>query len=97
MEGVDIFSRNRSKCGIRGTWQARIRFTNVRVPKENLLAKEGMGFKIAMTCLNYGRCTLSAGMLGGASYAFEQAAKGARYRKAPPKSAKLSLKVTAAG
>ncbi|MEY3024991.1 MAG: hypothetical protein RJA16_1817 [Planctomycetota bacterium] len=25
MEGVEIFSRNRSKCGIRGTWQARIR------------------------------------------------------------------------
>ncbi|MEY2785493.1 MAG: hypothetical protein RL277_1703, partial [Planctomycetota bacterium] len=29
MEGVEIFSRNRSKCGIRGTWQARIRLTNV--------------------------------------------------------------------
>ncbi|MBL9150695.1 MAG: acyl-CoA dehydrogenase family protein [Phycisphaerae bacterium] len=80
MPGVDIFSRNRSKCGIRGTWQARIRLTNVKVPKENLLAKEGLGFKIAMTCLNYGRCTLSAGMLGGATYAFEQAAKWAKYR-----------------
>ena len=80
MEGVDIFSRNRAKCGIRGTWQARLRFTNVKVPKANLLAKEGMGFKIAMTCLNYGRCTLSAGMLGGANFAFEQAAKWARYR-----------------
>jgi len=80
MEGVDIFSRNRSKCGIRGTWQARIRLTNVRVPKENLLHKEGMGFKIAMTCLNYGRCTLSAGMLGGASFSLEQAVKWAKYR-----------------
>ncbi|MBC8522460.1 acyl-CoA dehydrogenase family protein, partial [PVC group bacterium] len=37
MEGVDIFSRNRAKCGIRGTWQGRIRFTNVKVPRENLL------------------------------------------------------------
>jgi alkylation response protein AidB-like acyl-CoA dehydrogenase len=80
MPGVDIFSRNRSKCGIRGTWQARIRLTNVKVPKENLLSKEGMGFKIAMTCLNYGRCTLSAGMLGGASFSLEQATKWARYR-----------------
>ncbi|MDX1439399.1 MAG: acyl-CoA dehydrogenase family protein, partial [Rubricoccaceae bacterium] len=33
MEGVDVFQKNRSKTGIRGTWQARIRFTNVRVPK----------------------------------------------------------------
>ncbi len=80
MEGVDIFSRNRAKCGIRGTWQARIKLTNVKVPKENLLHKEGMGFKIAMTCLNFGRCTLSAGMLGGASFALEQAAKWAKYR-----------------
>jgi alkylation response protein AidB-like acyl-CoA dehydrogenase len=80
MEGVDIFSRNRSKCGIRGTWQARLRLNDVKVPRENLLAKEGQGFKIAMTCLNYGRCTLSAGMLGGACYSYEQAAKWAKYR-----------------
>ncbi|MBM4111134.1 MAG: acyl-CoA dehydrogenase [Phycisphaerae bacterium] len=80
MDGVDIFSRNRSKCGIRGTWQARIRLTNVKVPAANLLAKEGQGFKIAMTCLNYGRCTLSAGMLGGAGFAYEQALKWAKYR-----------------
>ena len=80
MEGVEIFSRNRSKCGIRGTWQARIRLTNVKVPKENLLHKEGKGLNVALTCLNYGRCTLSAGMLGGATYSLEQAAKWAQYR-----------------
>jgi alkylation response protein AidB-like acyl-CoA dehydrogenase len=80
MEGVEIFSRNRSKCGIRGTWQARLRFTNVRVPRANLLHKEGRGLNVALTCLNFGRCTLSAGMLGGARYAFEQAVKWAKYR-----------------
>lgn len=80
MEGVDIFSRNRSKCGIRGTWQARIRLTNVKVPRENLLHKEGRGLNVALTCLNYGRCTLSAGMLGAAEFAYEQAAKWSRYR-----------------
>jgi len=80
MEGIDIFQRNRSKCGIRGTWQARIRFTNVRVPRENLLHAEGKGLNVALTCLNYGRCTLSAGMLGGANRAMGQAVKWARTR-----------------
>jgi len=80
MEGVDIFQKNRSKCGIRGTWQARIRFTNVKVPRENLLHKEGKGLNVALTCLNYGRCTLSAGMLGGARRAMDQSIKWSRTR-----------------
>jgi alkylation response protein AidB-like acyl-CoA dehydrogenase len=80
MEGIDIFEKNRSKCGIRGTWQARIRFTNVRVPKFNLLHKEGRGLNVALTCLNYGRCTLSAGMLGGARRAMDQAVKWSQTR-----------------
>ncbi len=66
MDGVEIYQKNRSKCGIRGTWQARIRFKGVRVPKSHLLGQEGRGLQIALSCLNYGRCTLSAGMLGGA-------------------------------
>src|SRR4051812_15846685 len=80
MPGIDIFQKNRSKCGIRGTWQARIRFRDVRVPRENLLHQEGKGLNVALSCLNYGRCTLSAGMLGGASRAFEQATKWAQTR-----------------
>ncbi|MCA9281275.1 MAG: acyl-CoA dehydrogenase family protein [Phycisphaerales bacterium] len=80
MEGVDIFQRNRSKCGIRGTWQARIRFKDVRVPKANLLHQEGKGLNVALTCLNYGRCTLSAGMLGGAHRAMDQSIKWSRTR-----------------
>jgi alkylation response protein AidB-like acyl-CoA dehydrogenase len=80
MEGIDIFQKNRSKCGIRGTWQARIRFNNVRVPKFNLLGQEGRGLQIALSCLNYGRCTLSAGMLGGARRVRDQATKWATTR-----------------
>jgi acyl-CoA dehydrogenase family protein 9 len=80
MEGIDIFSRNRSKCGIRGTWQARIRFTDVRVPRSHLLHKEGKGLQVALSCLNYGRCTLSAGMAGAARAAYEQAVKWSEYR-----------------
>jgi alkylation response protein AidB-like acyl-CoA dehydrogenase len=75
MEGVDIYQKNRSKCGIRGTWQARIRFHGVRVPRAHLLGKEGRGLQMALSCLNYGRCTLSAGMLGGARKVRDQATK----------------------
>lgn len=80
MEGIDIFSRNRSKVCIRGTWQARIRFDNVKVPKENLLHQEGKGLNVALTCLNYGRCTLSAGMVGAAQAALRQGGKWALTR-----------------
>lgn len=80
MEGVDIYQKNRSKCGIRGTWQARIRFNNVKVPKFHLLGQEGRGLNIALSCLNYGRCTLSAGMLGGARRVRDQATKWATTR-----------------
>jgi hypothetical protein len=80
MPGIDIYSRNRSKCGIRGTWQARIRFTDVKVPRANLLHKEGKGLNVALTCLNIGRCTLSAGMVGAARSAMAQGIKWAQYR-----------------
>jgi len=80
MEGVEIFQKNRSKCGIRGTWQARIRFNQVRVHKSHLLGQEGRGLQIALSCLNYGRCTLSAGMLGGARRVRDQATKWATTR-----------------
>src|SRR3954469_21384106 len=80
MPGIEIFEKNRSKCGIRGTWQARIRFHDVQVPRNHLLHKEGKGLNVALTCLDYGRCTLSAGMLGGAVRAFEQGTKWAQTR-----------------
>src|SRR4051812_9172334 len=80
MPGIEIFEKNRSKCGIRGTWQARIRFKDVKVPRSHLLHHEGKGLHVALTCLNYGRCTLSAGMLGGATRAAEQATKWGQTR-----------------
>ncbi len=80
LPGVEIYQKNRSKCGIRGTWQARIRFHGVRVHKSHLLGQEGRGLQIALSCLNYGRCTLSAGMVGGARTAKDQATKWAATR-----------------
>jgi alkylation response protein AidB-like acyl-CoA dehydrogenase len=80
MDGVEVFENNRSKTGIRGTWQARFRFNDVRVPQENLLHEEGGGLKVALSCLNYGRCTLSAGVTGAAKEAMEQGIKWAQTR-----------------
>lgn len=80
MPGIDIFEKNRSKTGIRGTWQARIRFKNVRVPRENVLHQEGRGLNVALTCLNFGRCTLSAGIAGAAKRAANQSTKWVQTR-----------------
>jgi hypothetical protein len=48
--------------------------------KFNLLHQEGKGLNVALSCLNYGRCTLSAGMLGGAITAMDQAIKWSQTR-----------------
>ena len=80
MDGLEIIEKNRSKAGIRGTWQARIRFKNVRVPRENLLHEEGKGLVVALSCLNYGRCTLSAGVGGAAKRAMDQSVKWVQTR-----------------
>lgn len=80
MEGIDIFQKNRSKTGIRGTWQARLRFTDVKVPVENRLHEEGRGLNVALTCLNFGRCTLSAGVTGAAKHAMNQGIKWVQTR-----------------
>lgn len=80
MEGIEVFEKNRSKAGIRGTWQARIRFRDVHVPKANLLHEEGKGLVVALSCLNYGRCTLSAGVTGAAKQAMDQSIKWVQTR-----------------
>ncbi|MEX2216556.1 MAG: acyl-CoA dehydrogenase family protein [Phycisphaeraceae bacterium] len=81
MPGFEVVSNNRSKCGIRGTWQATLRFTDMRVPRDHVLGELGRGLRVALTVLNYGRCTLSAGCLGGARVAMQRAIEHARTRR----------------
>jgi len=52
------------KLGVRAGNTGSISFQDVRVPAENLVYKEGQGFKIAMFCLDQGRYTVAAGSCG---------------------------------
>ena len=81
MPGFEIVSPNRSKLGVRGSWQGTLRFTELAVPKENILGELGKGLKVALSCLDFGRCTLSAGCVGGAKRALSMAVDHARTRK----------------
>ena len=67
------FGDHYDKMGIRSSSTAELIFNNVRVPKENMLGKEGEGFKIAMATLDGGRIGIAAQALGIAQGAFEHA------------------------
>ena len=67
------FSDHYDKLGIRSSTTAELHFNNVRVPKENLLGKEGKGFNIAMATLDGGRIGIAAQALGIAQGAYEHA------------------------
>ncbi len=78
-EGFE-FGDHYDKMGIRSSSTAELIFNDVKVPKENLLGKEGDGFKIAMATLDGGRIGIASQALGIAQGAFENALEYSKER-----------------
>ncbi len=74
------FGDHYDKMGIRSSSTAELIFNDVKVPKENLLGKEGQGFKIAMATLDGGRIGIASQALGIAQGAYEAALEYAKER-----------------
>ena len=74
------FGTHYDKMGIRSSETRELIFQNVKVPKENLLGKEGEGFKIAMATLDGGRIGIASQALGIAQGAYESAMNYAKNR-----------------
>jgi butyryl-CoA dehydrogenase len=74
------FGKKEHKMGIRSSQTQELIFQDVKVPKENLLGKEGDGFKIAMTTLDGGRIGIATQGLGIAQAALDHAVKYSKER-----------------
>ena len=78
--GFTIGKKER-KMGIRGSATCELIFENCRIPKENLLGKEGQGFKIAMQTLGGGRIGIASQAIGIAQGAIDECVKYVMERK----------------
>jgi len=75
-------TRIEEKMGINGSHSAQLAFSDLRVPRENLLMKEGEGFKVAMKTLDGGRIGIAAQAIGIARASLEASLKYAQQRQA---------------
>ncbi len=69
------------KMGLRASNTVELIFEDCKVPKENLLGKEGLGFKIAMTALDSGRIGIASQALGITRACLDEAIRYAKERK----------------
>jgi len=76
-----IIGRKEKKMGQHASPTTELILQDVRVPKENMLGKNGGGFRVAMESLNSGRISVGASALGMGARALELALKYARERK----------------
>ncbi|MEG1930018.1 MAG: acyl-CoA dehydrogenase [Anaerovorax sp.] len=80
MPGITV-GPNIKRMGIRAASNCEVSYENVRVPVENRLGKEGVGFKIAMKALDGGRIGIAAQSVGIAQGALNEAIKYIKERK----------------
>ncbi len=73
--------KKEDKLGIRGSDTSELIFENCRIPAENIIGKEGMGFKIAMATLDVGRIGIAAQALGIAQGALDRSIQYAKDRQ----------------
>jgi len=79
-EGFE-FGKKEDKLGIRASATRELIFTDCRVPKENILGSEGMGFIIAMRTFDQSRPAVGAQAVGVAQAALEEALNYSKVRK----------------
>ncbi len=77
--GITVQRRN-SFMGLRGIENGLTRLQDVRVPKENLIGREGEGLKIALTTLNAGRLAIPAMCAGAGRWSLKIAREWSRER-----------------
>lgn len=75
------FGKKEKKIGIRGSATCELIFENCRIPKGNLLGKEGKGFPIAMKTLDGGRIGIASQALGIAQGAMDETIRYTKERK----------------
>ncbi|HOQ80153.1 MAG TPA: acyl-CoA dehydrogenase family protein [Candidatus Cloacimonadota bacterium] len=75
------FGKKENKMGIRASATRELIFEDCRIPKENLIAKEGMGFLVAMKTFDKSRPMVAAQAIGIAQGALEIAVRYAKERK----------------